>query len=572
MYIEKVFIQNYRNFEKLNITLSPLTVLIGENDVGKSNLFSALSLPLSSNNLDYNQKRLSTSDINIKSIEDFFRAIIKNKSIEEIKSKIPSVIVRVQFNDPSTSYEKAIVRNWLTTDPETQKDCFEIQYEFAPQKTDEFIDTSKELLKDCKRVNEASWFSLPLEFYEYRIISTNNGRQISYQDLQHVKFNTIVAERDDFSSQPSMKSNNTLTKLLITTLNKKEKAHIHKAYADFFKTIENTESFKSIIEPDEQFDNFNDLLENLSCTPNLPNLKNILSNITLQYGKTFLYQNGLGVRNLVLLLTLFSHFKTSEKEFNLCCIEEPEAHLCVNNLRLACDFIEKSTNNSSSLLQTIISSHNPAVINKLKIENVVVLTGNTGISLKDVSQPLQDYLRKRPNFDILKLLFADKLILVEGPTEEMLINTILQLENSMLNNIDVISIGHRGFTTFLDIWLKINKNNKRKHIGIIRDFDDNINTKKKHDRYDQEHSNITVRTTQGYTFENDFVAAGKNKETLSKFLNVKQKKVAETLIKNKAEKMLEVCDALLQEKSPIKLTLPRHISEVLTAVTCSKSK
>ena len=39
-----------------------------------------------------------------------------------------------------------------------------------------------------------------------------------------------------------------------------------------------------------------------------------------------------------------------------------------------------------------------------------------------------NYLAKRPNFDILKILFAKRLILVEGPTEEMFINTFLDKE------------------------------------------------------------------------------------------------------------------------------------------------
>jgi hypothetical protein len=43
-------------------------------------------------------------------------------------------------------------------------------------------------------------------------------------------------------------------------------------------------------------------------------------------------------------------------------------------------------------------------------------------------------------------------LLVEGPSEEMLINTVLFLNKDKLSNIEVISIGQKGFKTFLDFF------------------------------------------------------------------------------------------------------------------------
>ena len=59
MYIKKVTINNYRSFRSFEAQLQKLTVVIGENDTGKTNFFTALSLPLSGNQIDFNQKRLS---------------------------------------------------------------------------------------------------------------------------------------------------------------------------------------------------------------------------------------------------------------------------------------------------------------------------------------------------------------------------------------------------------------------------------------------------------------------------------------------------------------------------------
>ncbi len=51
------------------------------------------------------------------------------------------------------------------------------------------------------------------------------------------------------------------------------------------------------------------------------------------------------------------------------------------------------------------------------------------------------------------------------------------------------------------------------YIGAVRDYDNQPKAKEKHDAYDNG-INIFVRTTQGYTFENDLINQGNNKEVL----------------------------------------------------------
>lgn len=568
MFINKVKINNYRNFRNFEAILKKITVVIGENCTGKSNFFSALSLPLANNSIDYNQKKLNISDINRESIVEFFNSVLDGEPESHQITKIPKVSVMLQFVDPKDSYEKAILSNWLIKDD--NEDCFQIRYDFKPKDDKEFLRAVHSLLKDTDRKN-INWFTLPLEFYDYQIVSVNNERIISFSDLKNIQINHINAERDDFSDKNTMKSNSILTKLLINNLNEEEKKLINKAYVSFFSEIESTKTFEKIIQLDENFENIKNYLKQLECIPNLPNLKNILSNITLKYGEEFLYQKGLGQRNLIYIFILFAYYKINQSTFNLCCIEEPEAHLSVNNLRLVTDFIYKSAeNNSNSKLQTILSTHNPVLINKLKLSNVLTLTGEKAINLSNSPQELLNYLRKRPNFDILKLLFADKVILVEGVTEEMLINTFLTAKYSQLNNIEVIAINQKGFKTFLDMWLQLNHKNNSKKIGVIRDFDNQPNAKEEHQKYDTNHENIIVRTTQKYTLEDDFVATDNNLNVLNKFFNknFNQKEMSEFLKSKKANYILEICDALLREKDQINLSLPSHIDEVIKEILC----
>ncbi|PSW29616.1 ATP-dependent endonuclease [Photobacterium phosphoreum] len=565
MYIKKVTINNYRSFRSFEAQLQKLTIVIGENDTGKTNFFTALSLPLSGNQIDFNQKRLSISDINKDSVIEFFASVINEEPVQNQLLKIPKVSVTVTFADPKDSYETAILAKWLISDGD--EDTYQIRYEFKPKDDTDLLEVVKKSLSG-KAIDDVNWFTLPVELYDYQIVSVNNGKTIAFNDLKHVSIHSINAERDDFSESSSMKSNSIFTKLLMNTLNDDDKSQINIAYSEFFTAIEDTETFDKVIGTNTDFDNYGYIIKQLECTPNLPNLKNILSNITLKYGNEFLYQKGLGQRNLIYILILFAYYKSCSDTFNLCCIEEPEAHLSVNNLRLVRDFIEKSSSNSGSLVQTIISTHNPSIINKLQISNVLAFTGDKTISLSNTPTKLVDYLRKRPNFDILKLLFANKVILVEGTTEEMLISTYLS-KQAGLNDIDIIAIGQRGYTTFLDIWLALNKDNPSKKIGVIRDYDDSDTAKAKHDAYDTDHANITVRTTTNYTLEIDLVETDNNLALLNSLFvmtgNVKE--VSDHMIKGKAARMLDICDAMVDEENPVDITLPAHIAEVIGAVS-----
>lgn len=565
MYIRKVTINNYRSFRTFEAKLQQLTVVIGENDTGKTNFFTALSLPLSGNLIDFNQKRLSVSDINKDSVIDFLTSVVNDDTEENQLKKIPKVSVTVEFADPKDAYETALLAKWIVADGD--KETYKIRYDFKPKDDKDLLEVVKKSFAG-KTLDDINWFTLPVELYDYQVVSVNNEKPIAYSDLKHVSLHSINAERDDFSESSSMKSNSIFTKLLMNTLNDDDKGQINTAYSEFFSAIEKTETFDKVIRTNDDFENYDSIIKQLECTPNLPNLKNILSNITLKYGNEFLYQKGLGKRNLIYILILFAYYKSCGDTFNLCCIEEPEAHLSVNNFRLVRDFIEKSSSNSGSLVQTIISTHNPSIINKLKISNVLAFTGEKAISLSDTPTKLVDYLRKRPNFDILKLLFANKVILVEGPTEEMLISTYLSKQPA-LNDIDIIPIGQRGYATFLDIWLALNKDNQNKKIGVVRDYDNSDAAKAKHDAYDTAHANVTVRTTTNYTLEIDLVEAEDNLALLNDLFEMEGDldAVSKHMINGKTARMLDVCDAMVDEENPLDIKLPAHIAEVIEAVS-----
>jgi putative ATP-dependent endonuclease of OLD family len=570
MYISYICIKNFRNFEFFEIKLNPFSIIIGENDAGKSNLLEAMQLVLSNNSIDYFSKALKISDLNKNALgtfilqivdksNDLLQALKEKKDVKEFIDLVPVVEITVRFTDPKEAYEMALLDDWKN---EENGDMFyEIKYICEPIKYNDVLEYCAYMANELK---DKAGIGYPIELYDYKIISTNNDKKVDYKSMKNFMISSIKAERDTFSENENNKSNKLISTMLEKNLSDNDRIAIFKSYQEFFEKIGSADSFKKVFDNDaaKEIENLDDHLSKIVLTPNFPNTKNIFSNIALSYGNEFLYQKGLGKRNFIYMLFVFSYFNSYTEGFNTIFLEEPEAHLCVNNFNLILDFITKflkSKNNSR--LQVILTTHNQKAINKLKLNNVIVLSKDKAISFKNVDKQLVNYLAKRPNFDILKLLFANRVILVEGPTEEMFINTYLETITHKISTIEVIAIGHRGFRTFLDIWLELNKSNTSRKIGIVRDYDNLENSKLEHDKYDETYENIIVRTTVGYTFENDFVNCNKNREVLGAFLDVTAEKLEDKLISDKAEYMMKICDGIINEE--IIIDPPKHILEVV---------
>ncbi len=104
MYISKVHIKNYRNYLDCDIPLNEgLTILIGENNIGKTNFLKALALIFS---LDASPRTRKLP------VEDF--------SIEALSTELdepPEIEISCTLTDFRTDGEKSVVATWLTSDP-----------------------------------------------------------------------------------------------------------------------------------------------------------------------------------------------------------------------------------------------------------------------------------------------------------------------------------------------------------------------------------------------------------------------------------------------------------------------
>lgn len=569
MYIANVHIENFRNFSTIDIPLKPFAIIVGKNDTGKSNFVDALNILLYNSKGSYYAKSLSKYDFNIRCVNDFiskmsaFYESIKddfdaeNYATELIKNA-PVVIIRLKFEDAKNTYEQSLLRDWLNGDEKLQ--YFEVEYKYY--------------LKDIKKLNKLisdlngeglleerhADFQLFLECYDHSLKSTNNDKSIDYTKIKNFVANTIDAERDSFSSGDTSSATRVVANIIDSGLNLKDKAELTKRYNEFFDGIQSLESFRSIYSDIvSQNKSIKDFIDDIKLVPNAKKYKDIIENITLSYGNDMLFQRGLGTRNLIFLLTLYSYFLNDTfKRFNLVCIEEPESHLDINNLKVAIEFFQKAQG-KNTLTQLVISTHSNQIMNKLELTNVVLLLDNDRIvDLSNINSELVYYLAKRENFDTLNMFYATKLIFVEGATEEIYINSLLQHDAS-LNNIRVISIGQKGFKTFIEAWKSFHHTSQDK-LGIVRDYDHQDQAKRDHEGYNSD--SILVKTSSGKEFEDGFVNKNGNLAKLNKLFGKKfsAQEMYEHMTSDKLNNILAVCQASDKGES---FSIPDYISSLL---------
>ncbi|EGQ3868980.1 AAA family ATPase [Staphylococcus pseudintermedius] len=526
MLISKAFIKGYRNLKEIELELNRMVIFIGENNSGKSNILKAITLPFLNNEIGSVNKNLRWDDINNELKEVYFEFIksniekIMNDQIEisEFQEVVPTVLVRVTFTPKGS--DEFFVRKWNNSLDDIEG-LYQIEYRYIIENTKQLLEHLKIILdgKTQDDIDKMKLNLLPIEMYRYSVVIPKTNEQVAFTDLSNFKYDSLAAERDDFSQKNTQLGSQALVSLIQNKLGNEQKIKVEASYGRFFEDLKEISNLEGIFNWQENSDieNAKEFFEQISLLPNMPSISSLLNNVKLGIGDEYLHSQGLGYRNLIYLLVMMNSLEVnSEAALNILTVEEPEAHLCISNEKLLTSFINTNIN-STDQIQVFISTHSSEFLNKLELKNVTLVKEGKAFSLSSVVKETElDYLAKKPNLDFLKFLFSRKCILVEGPSEEMLIKSYLAYQKNSLNDIEVISL-HKGFKSMLDIWLKVNKNTAHR-IGIIRDFDNQANAQQEHEKYNK-NENILVTTTTEYTLEPEFVNTGSNYEVLKKYFS-----------------------------------------------------
>ena len=125
----------------------------------------------------------------------------------------------------------------------------------------------------------------------------------------------------------------------------------------------------------------------------------------------------------------------------------------------------------------------------------------------------------------------------------------------------------KGFKKIMNIWKKVNEGSGNK-LGIIRDYDNQSNAKKQHDKYNDD-KEICVRTTEYYTLEPEIVNTGDNYKILKNkygdvfgWNDMTDDQLTEAWKNAKATDMFTICKDLASGELE-GFQMPKHIQDVI---------
>lgn len=188
---------------------------------------------------------------------------------------------------------------------------------------------------------------------------------------------------------------------------------------------------------------------------------------------------GKGAQCIIKTQLALSH-KQAEKA-SIILIEEPESHLSFSRLSELMGVIEKA----ASGRQIIASTHSSFVANKLGLENLILLSGDNCCSMQSLKKETFEFFKKVAGYDTLRLILCKKSILVEGDSDELVVQrAYMDTHEGRLpiqDGIDVMTVGGVTFKRYLEIAQTLNK-----ETAVVTDNDGNIEAvKKKYKEYEE---------------------------------------------------------------------------------------
>lgn len=493
MFLEKFRIQNFRGISDLTLTFNNgLNIIIGENNSGKTRIIDALRICLSYKDNDktiYVKKTDFTVGLNeLEPIE--FTLYFKADEIEEE--------LFFEIYNGETKY-------------------FEIHYKYYIK-----IKNNRERIFNKVWGGPFEGERIPDEIFHYleHIYLDplrDSGRYLhpGRNNILGKFFSKVESEehdKDDLIHDLNEKINE---HEIINFVKNSKKTHID-SHLDGI-THDDFPQFNINLIPKE-FDRF---------------VENFFITLPIDGGNLELSQNGLGYNNLIYMSILLGDLKESNDEtvYTALCVEEPEAHLHPQLQKLFFNYLANNLTEDYPF-QIFMTSHSPILVSHANLDSLIILENInrninainwTNLNLNDKNI---NYFNKFFDTSKVNLLFSKKVILVEGPTERILLPFFGKIKNFSFENENIELIETNGNQNMFH-YAKLFSNTdgeehlKKKCVILVDNDKNSLNdncdetAKKLWDEYN--HDNIKVFISEK-DFEFEIINSNKDNVNILKYL------------------------------------------------------
>lgn len=533
MHIRKIKIQGYKTFDNFELELNKtLNIIVGDNETGKTTLLEAINLALSCQ-LDGRsvQYELNPYIFNSDTVRNYFKAVKNGEHPSP-----PQILIEAYLDDESG--ELAKLRGTNNTAGE---DCPGLYLK---------VELNEELSNDFMEYTRAddNPSILPTEYYVIVWRSFADGSVAT----RNLPFRSKII--DTSLARGYFGPNKYLSRIISDVLeNDKQRLELSLAYRKL-KYLFMTEEGITKINEHLALKKGNVTEKSLTVSMDMSARSTWDSSIAAHLDDIPFDFVGKGEQCRVQMKLAIE----AAGDSNVLLIEEPENHLSHSNM---CRLLDEITQRSSDR-QVILTTHSNFVLNKLGIDNMKLLAAGSTMTLVDLSPETKDYFMKLPGYDTLRLILSSKTILVEGPSDELIVQKAYKQLHGKLpleDGIDVIAVGALAFRRFLEIGKRLNLN-----IRVVTDNDGDVDSLKKkyRDYLGDQAGNVRIcyDPDEEYpTLEPQLLKAN-SLDVLNNALGKKFRTDVELLSymdKNKTDSALKIFN------SDSALTFPRYINEAI---------
>lgn len=508
MYISKFDIINYRLLKKTSVNCEKeLSLIIGKNNCGKTSLLSILNKCIGSNDVG----KFEYFDFSICFQKKLYQVVKGVASFEdnEIVGIRLDIYIEYNENDNLANISKLM----LDLDPNNKTIILRFDYTLntkIDKLKEEFekYKKNKPHLKDedgftkfiSKNHNKYFGFNTYSVLYNYKnkcidnkIFKLLNKKDV---DLSKIISFSYISARRNVSNTKDAELSTLSTDYYERTKNPSED---NTTILEFEKQIDETDSrfdviytevFKNLIDKISMFGGVKKNDTNLKVISKIQSSRLLKDNTTVVYNdeSSLLpeHYNGLGYLNLISMIikieTTLSDFRNDTKQdeepadINLLFIEEPEAHthpqmqyVFIKNIKDLLKAGKKIKHTDKEInLQTFITTHSSHIVAESNFDDIkYFVKEKSGEGCNIVAKNLKDletiyqkekgvknnhykFLKQYLTLNRSEVFFADKIILIEGDTERILLPAMIKkldqekkYEIPLLSqNISVIEVGN----------------------------------------------------------------------------------------------------------------------------------
>src|SRR6185437_5847890 len=423
--ITKVSIQNYRVFKSFTFDCREgLNIIVGNNDAGKSTILEAIHLALT--------KKLNGRYVDTELSPHLFNRDVVREYVQGVRDKLnptlPTIRIELCLNEDERAFQELRGTNNIDS-----SECVGVGLEISFD--DEYRSQYQHLISDPSRVR-----TVPIEYYKVFWYS------FAFEAMTARSVPIRPAFVDATTIRLQAGSDHYLQSIINDGLSDAVQAELAVAYRHLKEHFAEEAAIKTINERlGARQGHMSD--KTITVGVDLSQKGNWEASLTQHVDDIPFTYIGKGEQSTLKLMFALDR-DTADSHVIL--IEEPENHLSFSRLNTLLRRITEHCDGK----QLFVTTHSAYVLNKLGIGNVVLLNNSRIEFLTNLPANTQDYFRKMSGYDTLRLLLAKRSILVEGPSDDLVVQKAYLAVHKRLpieDGVDVINVRGLSFARFLDI-------------------------------------------------------------------------------------------------------------------------